>query len=77
MCKETIYKPKRRCIITEWTDGEKEESECTFHEFGFGTEEFEADLGNYAVASYSTAIVETDDGEVKNIPVENVRFIKD
>lgn len=40
-----------------------------FHQFGTDFEEF-GDGG----ASFSTAIVEMPDGEVKNVPVELIRF---
>jgi len=45
--------------------------EATFHEFGCDYEEFENGSGNF-----STAIVEKDDGTVKNVPVERIRFLK-
>ncbi len=77
MWKETIYKPKRRCLITELIDGETIKLECTFHDFGLDIETTYTDDGNYAVASYSTGIVETDGGQVKNIPVENIKFINE
>ncbi len=43
----------------------------TFHQFGCDYEEFE----NGAVM-YSTAIVENENGELKNVPVELVKFTK-
>lgn len=42
-----------------------------FHQFGCDYEEFETGPGNY-----STAIVEMEDGTIKNIPVQDVEFIK-
>lgn len=41
-----------------------------FHEFGMDCEEF----GNMT-ASFSTAIIELDDGSIANIPVENMEFV--
>ena len=41
-----------------------------FHQFGFNYEEFEEGPGNF-----STAIVEMEDGKVRNIPVEDIEFI--
>jgi hypothetical protein len=46
--------------------------EATFHTFGVEYEEFETGPGNY-----STAIIEKDDGTVKNVPVEMITFIGD
>lgn len=40
-----------------------------FHEFGCDYEEFDSGAGNY-----STAIIELEDGAIKNIPVELVVF---
>lgn len=40
-----------------------------FHEFGVDYEEFENGPG-----SYSTAIIETPDGSIRNVPVEMVVF---
>jgi hypothetical protein len=44
--------------------------EALFHQFGVGYEEFESGPGNY-----STAIIELDDGTIKSIPVEHIKFI--
>ena len=44
--------------------------EGVFHKWGVEFEEFESGPGNY-----STAIIELDDGTVKNIPVELIKFI--
>ena len=41
-----------------------------FHQFGVDYEEFESGPGNF-----STAIIELDDGTVKNVPVRNIAFI--
>lgn len=41
-----------------------------FHQFGINYEELESGSGNY-----TTAIVEMSDGTVKNIPVENIKFL--
>lgn len=45
--------------------------EGIFHQFGVAYEEYEAGAGNY-----STAIIESPDGTVLNIPVEDIEFIK-
>ena len=50
----------------------KKEGEGVFHQFGVDYEELEGGPGNY-----STAIVEMQDGTVKNIPVGLIKFIKD
>jgi len=44
--------------------------EAVFHQFGCGYQEFETGPGNF-----STAIVEMENGEVKNIPVEMIEFV--
>lgn len=43
----------------------------TFHQFGINYEEFDDGPGNF-----TTAIVEMPDGTVKNIPVENIKFLE-
>lgn len=43
-----------------------------FHQFGCNYEEFDSGAGNY-----TTCIIECDYGAIKNIPVENCRFIKE
>ena len=50
----------------------KEIGVATFHAFGFDYEDTECGPGNY-----STAIIELDDGTIKNLPVEQVTFIKE
>jgi hypothetical protein len=42
-----------------------------FHEFGSDYEEFES-----GGCTYSTAIVETNDGSIKNIPVDMVKVLR-
>jgi len=42
-----------------------------FHGWGSNYDEFESGPGNYSIA-----IVEFDDGTIKSIPVEKIRFIK-
>lgn len=42
----------------------------TFHQFGYDYEEFETGPGNF-----STAIVEMEDGTVRNVPVEMIKFV--
>lgn len=48
----------------------EEQGEAIFQQWGMDYEEFEAGAGNF-----STAIIELEDGTVKNIPAEQVRFI--
>ncbi len=48
----------------------EEQGEATFHQWGCNYEEFETGAGNF-----STAIIELDDGVIKNIPAEHIRFI--
>lgn len=43
----------------------------TFHAFGVDFEEFETGPGNY-----STAIVEREDGRIRTVPVDMVRFLR-
>jgi len=42
---------------------------ATFHQFGIGFEEFET-----GAANYTTAVIELDNGAVKNICCENIEF---
>ena len=46
--------------------------EATFVQFGVDYEELESGPGNF-----STAIIELDNGEVKNIPAAMIKFIVD
>ncbi|MCK5603542.1 hypothetical protein KAR91_16780 [Candidatus Pacearchaeota archaeon] len=48
----------------------REQGEAIFHGWGVNYEEFETGAGNF-----STAIIELEDGTVKNIPAVQVRFI--
>ncbi len=48
----------------------EEKGEALFHEWGCGYEEFELGAGNF-----STAIIELEDGTVKNVPAEYIKFI--
>lgn len=41
-----------------------------FHAYGVATEEYEQGVG-----PYTTAIVEMEDGTVRNVPVEDIEFI--
>jgi len=74
----------RRVVYSEYEqkyedngmDGNKvwelvEQGEALFLGFGVDYEEFDGGPGNY-----STAIIELEDGTIKNVPVQNVRFIK-
>ena len=47
------------------------QGEALFHQFGVDYEEFESGAGNF-----STAIIELEDGTIKSIPVENIKFIE-
>lgn len=47
----------------------EEKGEATFCQFGCNYEEFETGPGNF-----TTAIIRLDDGAMKNIPVEHIRF---
>ncbi len=49
----------------------EEQGEAYFHQWGSDYAEFESGAGNY-----TTAIIELDDGQIKNIPAEHIRFIK-
>ena len=51
-------------------DFKVKEGEAKFHQFGCNFEEFESGAGNF-----STAIIELEDGTVKNIPVELIKFL--
>ena len=50
---------------------EKVRGKGMFRRFGIDYEEFENGPGNY-----STAIIELQDGTIKNIPVENIKFVE-
>ena len=47
----------------------EEQGWATFHQFGIDFEEFEGGPG-----SFTTAIIELADGQVLNVPAENIRF---
>ena len=55
-------------ITTNWQLEEK--GEALFHEWGCNFEEFE-----FGAGTFSTAIIELEDGTVKNIPAEHIKFI--
>jgi len=57
-----------RLIALFWELNEK--GEALFHQWGMNYEEFETGPGNY-----STAIIELPDGQIKNVPAENIRFV--
>lgn len=48
-----------------------EDGEGVFIQYGVDFQEFENGIGNF-----STAIIELDDGSVKNIPADLIQFIK-
>lgn len=63
---------KRKVVFTDHLDSKNTgEQEGLFHQFGSNYEEHNPGIGNY-----STAIIEMENGDVKNIPVEDIRFIK-
>lgn len=67
--REVIYYKNQ--WIKESNRHEKVEvGKAKFHQFGVGFEESENGPGNY-----STAIIETEEGSVLNIPVEMIRFV--
>ncbi len=45
--------------------------EAWFHQWGIDYEEFDTGPGNFSVA-----IIELDDGTIKNIPAEQVKFLE-
>jgi hypothetical protein len=47
-----------------------EKGRALFHQFGVDYEEFESGPGNF-----STAIIETPSGKVKNVPADMIEFI--
>ena len=61
------YTPDEPKFATRYK--KRERCKGKFHGFGIDYEEFESGPGNF-----STAIVELEDGEVINIPVELIRF---
>jgi len=69
---------KRKVTVFEWKklDGDTYHSKINagvglFHQFGCDYEPFEN-----GAASFSTAIVEMQDGSVRNVPVEMIEFIE-
>ncbi len=70
-------KQKRRIEFDEWVKkpGESKPVKTTgvgiFHLFGINYKEFETGPG-----IYTTAVIETENGSLKNIPVEHCRFIE-
>ncbi len=70
MMKQVIYSEYKR------REGEKhisliEIGEATFHQFGVDYEEFDC-----GPANFTTAVIELDDGTIKNVPVQTIRFVK-
>jgi len=69
---------KRKVTVFEWKklEGDTYQSKINagvglFHQFGCDYEPFEN-----GAASFSTAIVEMQDGSVRNVPVEMIEFIE-
>jgi len=68
----------RKVKVFKWVESpaeggvwEKEfDYEASFHAFGVDFEEVQ-----YGVGNYSAAIVELDNGEVKNVPAEMIQFL--
>ena len=70
--KMVVYSLHEEVVTPEKTYWElQEKGEAEFLQFGTDFEESESGLG-----SYSTAIIKLSDGSVKNLPVENIRFIE-
>jgi hypothetical protein len=70
---------KRKVMVYKYvkTPGENynkrvEDREGIFHQWGCDYEDFGNDTGNF-----STAIVEFPDGTVKNVPVKDIKFLKE
>lgn len=66
---------RRKVEIFKWTDGYPQRLISTdetgyWHQWGCNYEEFETGPGNF-----STAIIEMPNGVVRNIPVEQIKFI--
>ncbi|MCK5607495.1 hypothetical protein KAR91_36770 [Candidatus Pacearchaeota archaeon] len=59
-----------KCELGVWTYPAKEKGEALFLAFGVDYEQLDM-----AAGMFSTAIIELEDGVVKNIPVEQIRFI--
>lgn len=55
-------------VATNWQL--EEMGEALFHQFGIDHQDCEFGVGNF-----TTAIIELEDGTVKNIPAEQIRFI--
>lgn len=57
-----------------------DESDCIgtalFHKFGVDYEDVQTDYNNYGTGMFSTAIIELEDGTIKNVYVELIKFIK-
>ena len=69
MRKVQVYKYEKPISpASVWTKTEADIG--LFHQFGVDYEEFDSGPGNY-----TTAIVEMPDGTVKNVPVENIKFL--
>lgn len=48
----------------------KVKGEAVFHTFGIDCQEFE-----HGVGTFTTAIIELPDGTLKNLPVEQIKFV--
>ena len=66
---EHVKKPHPTLKNSLYFELEKQ-GEADFEAWGVDFEEV-----NDGVGTYSTAIIKLDDGSIKNIPVENIRFI--
>lgn len=70
----------RKCMVSELVRASdhsrsgvwilEESYEATFHQFGTGYEELETGVG-----SYSTALVEKENGTIASVPAEHIRFL--
>ena len=69
--KMVVYSLHEEIVTPEKTYWElQEKGEAEFLQFGVDFQECESGSG-----SYTTAVIKLSDGSVKNLPVENIRFI--
>ena len=70
MRKVRVFKYERKLGDTFHT--KIDDGLATFHRWGVDYEELENGVGNY-----STAIIEREDGSVKNVPVALIAFVQE
>ena len=71
MRKVEFYEYKRKFVDGKWLRTVSKATNGVFHQWGSAYEEFETNAGNFSIA-----IIELSDGTIKNVPVENVKFMK-